>query len=274
QTPHLTLEALPKENIYRILSLLDLPDRKRVRQCSKIMRDAVQQSDFNVAVIGLEIYGVRGSVMASKSCNLFKEQTSYDNHIESFRNWLRTLRLSCFFRRLKCDTLDIHTNGISTEVDESMLEQVTEQFDFAELDFHFYSRIQPNIINFARRSKKPIHSITTSEFSPDPMEIFGLPCSQDLYVHDMEPGFSDEQILELALQERRIFHVPVNLSNPAPLQRLIEIVHSTSLRRALITVTKDYFHRFLESIALREGKPILGRVRPECTCSLFRDRFK
>ncbi|GMT26660.1 hypothetical protein PFISCL1PPCAC_17957, partial [Pristionchus fissidentatus] len=50
---HLTLEALPKENIYRILSNLGLQDRKRVRECSKTMKEAIQQSDLFIDRIEL-----------------------------------------------------------------------------------------------------------------------------------------------------------------------------------------------------------------------------
>ncbi|GMT26666.1 hypothetical protein PFISCL1PPCAC_17963, partial [Pristionchus fissidentatus] len=272
QTPHLTLEALPKENVYRILSLLDLPDRKRIRECCKTLRDAVQQSDLTVTQIILTFSQVDGNFVNVKNYNDFLGIMEFEgNYAESFPNWLKSeMKQGLFFRRLKCDILDIHTGGISTEVDESMLEQVTEQFHFAELAFLFFSRIQPNIINFARRSKKPIHSIITSEFSPDPIEIFGLPCSQDLSVHDMEPGFSDEQILELAKQERRMLRLPVNLSNPATLQRLIEIVHSTSLSRVYIVVAIEYYHRFLKSIALREeGNQFLDVSDPSAPVLCF-----
>ncbi|GMT12226.1 hypothetical protein PFISCL1PPCAC_3523, partial [Pristionchus fissidentatus] len=144
-----------------------------------------------------------------------------------------------------------------------MLEQVTERFDFAELSFRFAFRLQPSVINFARRSKTPIHYILTAFFSPDPHEILELPWAQSLCVKDMTPGFSDQQVLELAKQGHPELEIPANLSHPATLQRLIEIVHSTSLRRVAITVDIDYYHRFLSSIALvEEGRRLMDVSDP------------
>ncbi|GMT21871.1 hypothetical protein PFISCL1PPCAC_13168, partial [Pristionchus fissidentatus] len=142
--------------------------------------------------------------------------------------------------------------GISTVVDESLLEQVIEQIDFAKIYLHFSSRLQASVINFLQRSKIPIYSIATADFSPDPLEIMQLPRAKSLTVHDMEPGFSDQQILELANRGFMHLDLSANLSHRATLQHFIEIAHSRRMLCASITVTIDYFHRFLDSIALRE----------------------
>ncbi|GMT26661.1 hypothetical protein PFISCL1PPCAC_17958, partial [Pristionchus fissidentatus] len=153
--------------------------------------------------------------------------------------------------------------GASAAVDETVLEQVTEQFDFAEIDLRFFFRLQLIVINFARQSKIPIHSITTVDFSPDPLELFELPWAQSLTVIHMTPGFSDQQILELAKLGRRDLVLTANLSNPATIHRLIEMVHSSRVRRVSITVEIDYYHRFLNSISLREeGDQLLDVLDP------------
>ncbi|GMT12929.1 hypothetical protein PFISCL1PPCAC_4227, partial [Pristionchus fissidentatus] len=44
--PPLTLESLPNEIIFRIVSSLSIGSRMIVRQCSKTMRDAIEKSDI------------------------------------------------------------------------------------------------------------------------------------------------------------------------------------------------------------------------------------
>ncbi|GMT26663.1 hypothetical protein PFISCL1PPCAC_17960, partial [Pristionchus fissidentatus] len=151
-------------------------DRKRVRECSKTMREAVQQSDLSIALVVLRFrfqsfekeQSLRFEVAGHK--NEFFEETE-GNNAGSFENWLNTLRLSWFFRHLKSDGFLIETQGTLCVIDESELDQIAAQFDFAELNLRFFSRLQPSVIRFARRSKKPIDSITTGAFSPDPLEI-------------------------------------------------------------------------------------------------------
>ncbi|GMT26667.1 hypothetical protein PFISCL1PPCAC_17964, partial [Pristionchus fissidentatus] len=201
--------------------------------------------------------------VAGNTNEYFEVTQGEGNNAESFKNWLRTIKSNCLFRRLKCHGLRIETQVKLAVIDESMLDQVASQMDFAEIHLRFIYRFYPSIINFARRSKIPIHSITTSAFSPDPREIFELPWTPSLVVHHMAPGFSDEQVLELAKQGRRELVLPANLFDPATLHLLIEIVHSTSLRRLSITVEMDYLDRFLNSIALREkGSQFLDVSHP------------
>ncbi|GMT09338.1 hypothetical protein PFISCL1PPCAC_28445, partial [Pristionchus fissidentatus] len=153
------------------------------------------------------------------------------------------------FRRLKCDVLLIRTFGI---VNESIVEEATGQIDSSLPDLVFYVPIQPSVVNFALRSKIPVASIQTFSFSIDPMEIFELPWAPSLGVNHMKPGFSDQQFLELAKQGRRELILTAHLSHAATLQHVIEIVFSTRMRRMVVEIETDYFHRFLTSIALVE----------------------
>ncbi|GMT26454.1 hypothetical protein PFISCL1PPCAC_17751, partial [Pristionchus fissidentatus] len=255
QPPQLTLKSLPKENVYRILSNLGVRDRKRVRRCSKNMREAVQQSDLSVDLVMI-IFNEGRSIFVKVVRGGFSSGDAVLKLIdaESFQIWLNTMKLKYFFRRLKCDRLLIQTEGMSTLVVEPMLIQMTEQLDFKELHLQFFSRLQPSIINFVQRLTKSVHSITTERFLPNLLEIIELPWASCLTVYDVmtQGGFSDQQVLQLAKQGRRYLSLPANLSDPTTLQCLIEIVHSTRMRCVSITVAEDYFHRFLSSIDLKE----------------------
>ncbi|GMT12126.1 hypothetical protein PFISCL1PPCAC_3423, partial [Pristionchus fissidentatus] len=256
QPPHVTLETLPKENVSQILSNLGRKDRKRVRRCSKSLREAVQQSDLSVELItigfdeGHSIFvGVKGYYTHFGRTQLKR------NDAQSFQNWLNAMKMRYFFRRLKCDGLCIQTEGMTTlVVDEPLFKLMTEQFDFKELHLVFDSRLQPSVISFAQRLKKPIQSITTYECAPDPLEIFELPWASSLIINHFEmwEAYTDQQVLELAKQGRRDLQLPADLSHTATLQSLIEIVHSCRMRCVSITVEPDYYHRFLSSIDLKE----------------------
>ncbi|GMT21160.1 hypothetical protein PFISCL1PPCAC_12457, partial [Pristionchus fissidentatus] len=132
---------------------------------------------------------------------------SQEDHIESFQDWLSDMKLNWFFRHLKCGELWIETRGVSTVVDTSVIEYVVEQFHMAKLHLLFISRLQPSVIDFAHRSKVPIGSIGTFEFSPNRLDILELPFAPSLTVMHMTPGFSDQQVLELAKHGRKYLDI-------------------------------------------------------------------
>ncbi|GMT20012.1 hypothetical protein PFISCL1PPCAC_11309, partial [Pristionchus fissidentatus] len=137
----LTLEILPTEHLYYILSHLDFQDRKTVRECSQALKEAVQQSTLNVHEISLKFDEARENEL---SMTIFRS-TCYDsfttsvirNHSELIRRWLSELSERLFFRRLKADHLCIECHA--ERVSESIVKNVTDQFDFRSLHLTFNS---------------------------------------------------------------------------------------------------------------------------------------
>ncbi|GMT31874.1 hypothetical protein PFISCL1PPCAC_23171, partial [Pristionchus fissidentatus] len=54
--PYITLESLPKENLYQILSTLPMRNRRILRECNKSMKEAVEQSDLIASCVDLEFF--------------------------------------------------------------------------------------------------------------------------------------------------------------------------------------------------------------------------
>ncbi|GMT26664.1 hypothetical protein PFISCL1PPCAC_17961, partial [Pristionchus fissidentatus] len=155
------LETLPSEITHSILSYLDLHDRKIVRQCSKTLEEAVQQSDLTVYRIDLifdEMYenSLEVSILLSKGDDEEAISININNH-ESIKSWLAELSQRWFFRRLSTRLLAIICND--EPVYESIVQNVANQFDFRGFYLEFCSRNQQSVLNFALRTKKEIDTI-------------------------------------------------------------------------------------------------------------------
>ncbi|GMT17719.1 hypothetical protein PFISCL1PPCAC_9016, partial [Pristionchus fissidentatus] len=261
--PSPTLEMLPKENLFKIISFLTLRDRKTLHECSETLKEAVQQSDLYVKYVYLNFEKFQShdlQIAVGVSPDDIPESINVDrNDSESIRRWLSNLRKRLFFRRLIADRLQIACG--SELVEASILEHIAAQFDYRSFQFQFYSRNQQGVLNFALRSKKRIDTFCAYYFSPDPHEIIELPRMSDLQVDHMTPGFSDEQVLAIARKEHITASIRGDLSHATTLLRLIQMVRSSNLILEMqIIVPSTVFHRFLSSIGLREEGNVLMDV--------------
>ncbi|GMT20317.1 hypothetical protein PFISCL1PPCAC_11614, partial [Pristionchus fissidentatus] len=149
-----------KENVHRILSWLSLSDRKRVRQCSKLMKDAIEASDLvvNIFDIRFDLPGFReGPKVPDLRIALhglgWKGELSinYANEDE-IKKLMITLKMN--FRRVKCDMLKI--GGSRREIDFELFEKILEFVDFNSLDLRFFRLPHANVLEFALSSGRPI----------------------------------------------------------------------------------------------------------------------
>ncbi|GMT11819.1 hypothetical protein PFISCL1PPCAC_3116, partial [Pristionchus fissidentatus] len=227
QTHPLTLEALPKENVYRILSNLHLHDRQTVSKCSKTMREAVQQSDLRVERIELR-FGEEQTDTVQLAvhfcCNLRLRKTVNENHGEMLENWLIENSKTLFFRRIITDELHIECHA--ELVEESILQEVTAHFYFRIFVIMLHKRAQPSLMNFLNQSKKKIDSLEANYFAPNFKEIIQLPRMSLLRLDENFPGLIDEEVLEIARIGHEQVEIPANLSHTATISRAIEVVIS------------------------------------------------
>ncbi|GMT26671.1 hypothetical protein PFISCL1PPCAC_17968, partial [Pristionchus fissidentatus] len=246
----MTLESLPKENLYQILSKLGLRDRKPVRQCSKRMKDAIEQSDLSVGRIEL-IFNKTNRNFFDVKLDLFDGDDNLST--EKIKKWLSELGQSPFFRRLKADELSItcHKENVS----EKVAQNVTALIDFESISVRFMGRMQPGVLNFARLSGKKFESLALYYFSLDSKNILALPSmrSLSLYATTTTKGFSDDELLEIVGVKHKRLLLSANLSELTTLHHLIEEIRSSVVPREItINVDEDYWVRFLASIDLRE----------------------
>ncbi|GMT37046.1 hypothetical protein PFISCL1PPCAC_28343, partial [Pristionchus fissidentatus] len=162
--PPLTLETLPKENVYQILSALSLSDRKRVRQCSKSMKDAIEASDLVVDIFAIEFdfpsmawieeddeegyLCIEFDGLGGKD-ELFIEDYTNEDEIEKLMDTLKM-----YFRRVKCNIVRI--GGNKPKIDLELVEKILEFVDFCSLDLTFSHLHQKKVFEFALSSGRPI----------------------------------------------------------------------------------------------------------------------
>ncbi|GMT33802.1 hypothetical protein PFISCL1PPCAC_25099, partial [Pristionchus fissidentatus] len=181
--PSMTLETLPKENHYRILSYLGMKDRLNVRGSSKTMRKSIKESDLFVSDACLSIhtggitltighipYLVRNmrddwtkqriasdgdcKVSSSASVRLRSNFNIYSNRsVRCLINFITSL-----FRRLCVNTLTI--NSHADIINSKLLQQLTAQFDFESLNLRSCYKIPLCVKNFAILSKKSINGFS------------------------------------------------------------------------------------------------------------------
>ncbi|GMT11820.1 hypothetical protein PFISCL1PPCAC_3117 [Pristionchus fissidentatus] len=269
QTHPLTLEALPKENVYRILSNLHFNDRQTVSKCSKSMREVVQRSYLWVERIELR-FGEEQldtvQLAVHFSCDLSLNRTVNQKHAETMENWLSEKSKTLCFRRILADKLHIQCHaGL---VEESILHEVTALFDIRICLIKLHKRAQPSLMNFLHQSKRSIDCLETIGFAPNPKEIIQLPRLSNIRLDQSLTGFSDEEVLDIARIGLQQVQIPANLSHTATISRAVEIVrsHKPSNRRAAILslfVPIPFCHRFLASIGLREeGGMVIDVTNP------------
>ncbi|GMT26672.1 hypothetical protein PFISCL1PPCAC_17969 [Pristionchus fissidentatus] len=260
--PILTLETLPRENIYQILLNLDLKDRRRLRACSNTLKEAISRSDiraFDVHLIFDE--KIKGNLQVKVrpyGVNRGFTWKVHGDQLEIFSTLLAYLRERLFFRRIKADRLHIECH--SEAVDQSLLNEMTALIDFQSISLLFTSRDQPSVMSFVKRSKKHVDRFHMIDFSPNPMDVIELSWMSSLYVNEMPLGFSDEELLAIARKEHLFMAVPADLYDPNTLRRVVEIVQSNTRMQAIITVYTTYWHQFLAVIGLQEEKGKLTDV--------------
>ncbi|GMT12318.1 hypothetical protein PFISCL1PPCAC_3615 [Pristionchus fissidentatus] len=266
-SPSLTLEKLPKENVHKIFSNLGLQDRKTVRKCSQTLKEAVQGSDLYVDGISLEFDEKCSNDLELVVCPLSGGKglrtTVNSNYSELIKRWLKELSERLFFRRLIAGQLMIQCNA--ELVQESILGHVAAHFDYQELSLVFNSRNQQSVLHFALQSKKHIDCFKADFYvNLDPLEILALPQMNFLSVLSMNPGFSDEQALTIARKEHTTAQIVANFSHTTTLRSLIQMVHSSRVAKEMaIIMPTTYFRRFLDSIGLREeGRGLLDVSYP------------
>ncbi|GMT26765.1 hypothetical protein PFISCL1PPCAC_18062, partial [Pristionchus fissidentatus] len=250
--PLLTLESLPKENLYQILSKLGLKDRKPVRQCNKRMKDAIEQSDLSVCSIELMFNKTSRNFLEVK-VHLFDGDDNLST--ERIKKWLSELGQSPFFRRLKADELSIAC--VTENVGEKEAQKVTALIDFESISLRFMSRMQPGVLNYARLSGKTIESLELFYVYPDSRTILALPIVRSLSLHVINffKGFSDDELLDIIGVKHERLLLPANLSQLTTMRYIIKEVRSCVAPRAItLNVNENYWLRFLASIDLREER--------------------
>ncbi|GMT33691.1 hypothetical protein PFISCL1PPCAC_24988, partial [Pristionchus fissidentatus] len=131
-------------------------------------------------------------------------------------------------------------------------ENLTVLIKFKSLDLHFSPILQQSVMNFARRSGKPINRFRTEYFTPNPSMLAKLPRMRLLCIRYCE-GFSDQDAIDIARKEHEEIIIPASLLDPATLRRLIKIAQASEhIEKLSVDVSTAYVDRFLASIELRE----------------------
>ncbi|GMT20460.1 hypothetical protein PFISCL1PPCAC_11757, partial [Pristionchus fissidentatus] len=149
-----------KENVCQILSTLSLSDRKRVRQCSKLMKDAIKASDIVVNTFAIEFdlpgfpHGPNDPILEIELHGLgWKDKLSINYEKEDeMEKLMDTLKMN--FRRVKCNILKI--GGNVPEIDFEQVEKILEFVDFDSLHLRFFESHQWSVFEFALSSGRPI----------------------------------------------------------------------------------------------------------------------
>ncbi|GMT31872.1 hypothetical protein PFISCL1PPCAC_23169, partial [Pristionchus fissidentatus] len=133
QLSRLTLETLPKENLFQILSTLPMRNRRIMRACSKTMKESLEQIYLIALCVDLEFYGDETLTMTVHgSDDVFKLRAWFEDDENSVANLIRVMKHN--FRRLRVKMLRINY------VDHTMADfcaKLTEQFQFELLDLRF-----------------------------------------------------------------------------------------------------------------------------------------
>ncbi|GMT33771.1 hypothetical protein PFISCL1PPCAC_25068, partial [Pristionchus fissidentatus] len=137
-SPFLTLETLPRENLYRILSFLTIRDRMIIRECSKSMKSSIEESDIIASNVILD-FDAHYRLDVIVNCDEDSSQLrALYNKTDSIESLVDSLKRS--FRRVKFTTLRISSK--IHPIDEEMLAKITDSFAFDLLDLQFISFLQ------------------------------------------------------------------------------------------------------------------------------------
>ncbi|GMT33770.1 hypothetical protein PFISCL1PPCAC_25067, partial [Pristionchus fissidentatus] len=254
--PFLSLESLPKESIYQILSHLKMKYRMRVRKCSTTMKEAIENSDLYADQVTISFeWNQRVHWTLFESVHKQYKLHAHHNDMHSLQNLLDNLSKS--FRRVRMDKLKIYCNGMTLghqhRIEQSTVDSLTAQFDFAGIHLKFDGIFQQTVMSFAIRSGRPIQYLALWNCDVDPPLVIGLPRTAILHVTQNGDGFSDAHALEIARREHTELQLDrCNFIEPSTLRHLIKIFNSSHLMEILeLFVPSWYFDRFLASFGLR-----------------------
>ncbi|GMT22301.1 hypothetical protein PFISCL1PPCAC_13598, partial [Pristionchus fissidentatus] len=259
----LTLESLPKENVYRILSTLSTKDRNTVRQCSKVMKEAVEESDLFVNLVTLEFdldiktwddleqdppdNPPKLSIKLESDGWTSWHSINYTEEDE-VQNYIDTMKTQ--FRSLRCNMLSIGTGEYN--IDRTEVEEFIERIDFCSLEIRFFDCNQQSIFDFALSSGRPIEYFTGFDASIKLDMIVDLPQMKRLFVKQKEK-FSDKDVLSIVEQDHYRLELSTDISDPTTIHRLIEMVRSSEcMERVQVDLTLPYLNNFLSSFNLWE----------------------
>ncbi|GMT21883.1 hypothetical protein PFISCL1PPCAC_13180, partial [Pristionchus fissidentatus] len=251
QNRPLSLESLPKEHLYRILSSLNLGERQNIRESSKSMKESIEQSDifppeiqifFDKNCIGK--FYIRLEMCYTDST--FKLEADY-TEADSMKEFIDELKRS--FRTARTVKLAILTN--EHPVEEEVLDKVTAQFDFTQIQLYFNALFQQGAMRFARRSERQIDCFRIENCTLNPAEIINLPRMR-LFEMPRCSGFSDEGIIDIARKNHGIIFFPGDLSDVESIRHIMKIfLSSEQMEQIKFSLAPDYFQRFLALLNLR-----------------------
>ncbi|GMT33846.1 hypothetical protein PFISCL1PPCAC_25143, partial [Pristionchus fissidentatus] len=248
-----TLETLPIENLYRILSHIDLKDRVRVRECNTTMREAIEQSDF--IATKLVIY-FDGETMACPRLYFGDKSECITSKINELRDLYS--RQSRMFRVARIGELEIKFD--TCVIDETVLEQVIGQVQFQSLIVHLHKIkiMQPSVLKLVQRFEGENRRFHTCCFAPDPQMIIELPRIKNLVIESdgvaLRDHFNPDHILQIIGKDHEDIVVPMKLFKPNDMFRIIRAVHSNDRVKSLSlhVSSLNFQYNFLKSIGIRE----------------------
>ncbi|GMT33847.1 hypothetical protein PFISCL1PPCAC_25144, partial [Pristionchus fissidentatus] len=256
QPLHLTLESLPNENLFRILSHINPIDRVRVRKCSQRMKSAIEQCDLITNEIAIHFHSDGDLVIffgEYNGCLRMKADYTESHSLKEL-----TQRQSGLFRRARTDELAI--NFHDHIVDDEILEQAIRPINFISLKIHCHKMMQQCAINMIRRCEGKQLSMNLCCFRPDLQMIIDLPPMDNLVIQSaeipIEERFEEHQILQIISKNHANLVLPLKCYVPksATILRILqaaqsnEKVNSFSLHVAYINFTRE----FMQSMNLEE----------------------
>ncbi|GMT33848.1 hypothetical protein PFISCL1PPCAC_25145, partial [Pristionchus fissidentatus] len=247
----LTLETLPRENLYRILSHIDLKDRVRVRECSQNMKSAIEQSDF--ITTKLAIYFERDAMRCPRLYFGDKQEciTAKINELRDLQN-----RQSQMFRIAQINELTMHFD--EAVINEKVLEQVIGPFQFLTLNVHVHKIMQPSVLRLIQRFEGGNMSFHICCFAPDLQTIIDLPRMKNLIIESNNVALSDyinsEKVLQIIGKDHEYTVLPMKPFKPEHLFRIIREVQSNDRVKGLTlhVSSLNFQYNFLNAIGIRE----------------------
>ncbi|GMT25238.1 hypothetical protein PFISCL1PPCAC_29138, partial [Pristionchus fissidentatus] len=261
----LTLESLPMENTFQIFSYLGIKDRKKIRLCSKTMRDVSGECDL----FATEVVFKFGQDRDDNREVLFMMK----HEDKRFPELLCAIKDNTFIDGLKriCSSIRVDRLHIRTEgqpVDDEILEKIATQFDFWKLHLEFTSRVELSVLRFAREHERRVDDVRIINCAEIP--IPELPRSNIIYVgtgkevYTADSALSDEQLVQICQQKHVKIYVVGNFTSSETFYKIVKILHaSVDMEQIVITLDDPGFHRFLAAIKLRQdGLQILDDSNP------------
>ncbi|GMT12931.1 hypothetical protein PFISCL1PPCAC_4228, partial [Pristionchus fissidentatus] len=217
--PPLTLESLPIENILRIVSSLDLPERATVRQCSKTMKRIIESSDFVAYRIDIKFKPGRIKYcICSRSCIQLSCSTEYVRSYESDVDALQRI-LGLFERSFRRAHFHVFRVITQRSVEDAKLNDFVSLFNFHTLNLQMDFSFEQSALDSLWDQR--IDTLSIQHCAVDTFQIDELPRVNCLFLAEAD-AISDEDLVRICRQEHGRICAYGDLTDVATIRRIMQ----------------------------------------------------